>query len=359
MKKTAGLLFFLVLFYAYAQRVQDNPEQPLSKDHGRTLRLTEVIRIDGEGEGYYFNGANELLVDLSGNIYIRDVWSSRQRAHLPVFSSDGRFIKDLYRHGEGPGEIASAYDFALSGSKIYIFDYSKRKIVEMNIDGTFIQEFKVESESFNELIGVFEDWLVFLRTINPYERRTSRLYDVKNVVAFISKAGQKEKDFYTFLNQQFFISSAQGGGGMSWDPFISVMGDDGQLFVCSSQEYCIEVLDLKTGKIAVRMKRKYPRVRYEMKDWEPKFISKYNAPKKRFEPDIEALFYDRGQIWVQTSKKEEGKGQLFDVFDLKGRFLDSFFIPIKGRIVKIDGDFLFAAEADKDFLPYVAKYRID
>ena len=316
------------------------------------------MRIDGQGKEYYFNGANELLIDLSGNIYLRDFWSSRQRAHLPVFSSDGRFIKDLYRQGEGPGEIASAYDFALSESKIYILDYSKRKIVEMDNDGAFIQEFRLESDSVNELIGAFEEWLVVLRKVNPYERRTSRLYDVENVIVFVSKDGRKEKNCHIFLNQEFFISSAQGGGGMGWDPFIAAMGD-GKLFVNSSQEYRIEVLDLKTERITARIKMKYRRVRHEMQDWERKFISKFNAPKKRFEPDIEALFYDRDRIWVQTSRKEEDKGQLFDIFDTEGRFLDSFYIPIKGRIVKIDGEFLFSAEADKDLLPYVVKYRID
>lgn len=348
----------MTFFYPYAQQVQDHPKQPQIQKPGRVLNLTPVMRIDGQGKEYYFNGANELLIDLSGNIYLRDFWSSRQRAHLPVFSSDGRFIKDLYRQGEGPGEIASAYDFALSESKIYILDYSKRKIVEMDNDGAFIQEFRLESDSVNELIGAFEEWLVVLRKVNPYERRTSRLYDVENVIVFVSKDGRKEKNCHIFLNQEFFISSAQGGGGMGWDPFIAAMGD-GKLFVNSSQEYRIEVLDLKTERITARIKMKYRRVRHEMQDWERKFISKFNAPKKRFEPDIEALFYDRDRIWVQTSRKEEDKGQLFDIFDTEGRFLDSFYIPIKGRIVKIDGEFLFSAEADKDLLPYVVKYRID
>jgi len=357
--KRAFILFFLVIvFSAFAQHVRENSERPPNENHGRVLHLTEILRIGGEGEDYYFIGANGLQTDRAGNIYIRDVWTSRQRAHLPVFSPEGRFLRDLYRQGEGPGEIASSYDFALSGSEIYVYDYSKKKIMVMDGEGSLIREFKFESESVGDLIGLYEDWLVFMRKNNPHERKTSSLYDVENVIVFVSKDGRKEENFHVFIHQQFFISLAQGGGSMNWDPFICILGD-GKLFVNATQEYLVEVLDLKSGEIAARFNRKYDRVRYEPTEWEQKFISQHNAPKKRFVPDIEALYYNRGQLWVQTSREEEGRGRLFDVFDLEGKYLDSFYVPIKGRILKIDGDILYTAEEDEDFLPSVVKYRID
>lgn len=357
MKKIAFLLFFLVLVSLNAQNIIENPKTPLNKNAGRVLKLEEVMRIDGEGEGYYYNGVNELRIDNSGNIYICDSWSSRQRAHLPKFSPDGKFLKDLYKQGEGPGEIQSSYDFAVSTLEVFVYDNMRRKIIVMDEDGEFIKEFKPKSESLNELIGTFEDWLVFMRQINPYERKTSRLYDVKNVIVFISKDGEREKDIHTFLSKQFYISNAQGGGGMGWDPFIFVKGNN-KLYVCFSREYLIEVLDLKTGEITTRFKRKYPRVKHEMRDWEKQFISKYDAPKKKFESDIKELFYDKGYLWIKTSTEDKEKGSLFDLFDSEGRYLDSFFINIKGRIKKIDGDFLYSSEADENDLPYVVKYRI-
>ena len=358
MKKTAVLLYFLVFFSLYAQQVQDNPEKPQNENPGRIIKLTEVMHIKSEGEDYFYSSANKLLIDLSGNIYLRDFWSSRQRAHLPVFSPDGRFLKDLYKQGEGPGEIASGYDFSLSESRVFVYDYSKRKIIVMEHDGTFLEEFKPASGSSMTLVGTFENWLVFTREDMPSERKTSRLYDKKNVIVFVSMDGKIEKDSFTLMNKEFLISPAQGGGMMFWDPFISVIGD-GKLFVSSSQEYLVEVLDLKTGKITARMKRKYSRVRHVMQDWEPRFISQFNAPKRRFEPDIEALFYAQGQLWVHTSREEDDKGQLFDVFDSEGHFLDSFYIPLKGRIVRIEDDFIFSVERDEDLLPYVVKYSID
>jgi hypothetical protein len=274
------------------------------------------------------------------------------------FSPDGKFSKDLYKQGEGPGEIQSAYGFSLNGSEVFVYDYMKRKIIVMDMEGNFKTEFKITSGRFNEFIGVFEDWLVFMRKDTPFERKTSKLYDVKEVIVFLSKDGQKENDFYSFLSEEFYVSQALGGGGMSWDPFMAAMGDS-KLFVCHSREYLIEVLDLNTGEITARFNRKYPRVRHEMREYEKKFIAKYNAPNKKFDIDVIDLFYNQGHLWIKTSTEDEKKGFLFDVFDAKGQFLDSFYINIKGRILKIDGDFLYAAESDEEDLPLIVKYRIN
>ncbi len=358
MKKILPLLFFLAITTLTAQQIIDNDKTPQNKNAGRVLKLEEALRIDGEGENYYYNGVVNLQIDASGNIYINDAWSSNTRAHLVKFSPEGRFLKDLFRQGEGPGEIQSAYNFALSDKKVYVYDYMKRKIIVMEEDGTFVREFKTKSDSFNDFIGIFEDWLVFTRKDTPFERKTSRLYDVNNVIVFISKDGQTEKDFYTFTNQLFVISSAQGGGMMNWDPFMAKIGD-GKLYVCSSQEYLIEVLDLKTGQITSRFRRSYARKKHEMREFEKKFISKYSAPKRRFDNDIRELFYDGGFLWIKTSTEMEDKGQMFDVFDTNGRFLDSFFINTNGRIVKIDGDFIYSSETDEDDLPYLMKYKIN
>lgn len=351
------MLLCVVLAVAFAQEVIENTKTPLNESAGRVLKLEEEFRIESEGEGYFFDAARKLQLDESGNIYLCDSWSSRQRSHLLKFSPEGKFLKDLKRQGEGPGEIQSSYDFVLGKSEVYLFDRMKRKVVVLDHEGKFKREFKPESGSIDELVGVFEEWLVFWRDDNPTERKTSRLYDVKNVIQFVSKDGQVKKDFYTFINQQFFVSPAQGGGWMNWDPFVIVMGDN-RLFVCRSSEYLIEVLDLASGEIETRFRRKFTRVGHEQEKWEKDFVSRFNAPKKRFDHDVEDLLYDRGRLCVKTSIEDREKGVLFDLFDRKGQFLDSFFINLHGRVLRIDGDFLYVAESDEDELPLVVKYRI-
>jgi hypothetical protein len=338
-------------------QVRENPRKSVHPDAGRVLKLVEVMRIRSEGEGYFFTGVRDLEIDRAGNFYVCDSWSSARKSHLMKFSPEGRFIKDLYRQGEGPGEILSMYDFALSGSELYLYDKMKRKIIVMDTDGDFKAEFKKETSPFSDLLGVWGDWLVFLREGHPSERKKSRLYDVKNAIILFSKDGKTEKELCAFTNQMFYISLAQGGGGMSWDPFHTVIGGD-QMFVCTTQNYEIQVLDLATAKVFSSFKRDYPRVGHIAKDWEKKFASQYSAPKREHENDVKDLSFGEGLLWVRTSTESKEKGFLYDLFDANGRFVDSFFVNLRGGVLKIDGNFLFASISDENDLPLLVKCRI-
>jgi hypothetical protein len=340
------------------QELIENPEKPEHSDPGRVIALSEVLRIPGEGEGYYHNGVNEMECDEQGNIYFHDFWSSNQRAHLLKFTAEGNFVGDFYRQGEGPGEVQSALDFVLSGDQLVVYDYTRDKIIEMALDGTFRREFKREASGLNDVIGIHRDRMVGMKRVWPTERKQTKLYDMKNVIILVGLDGSRETVLHTFINQMFLIGFGQGGGMMSWDPFISVLGD-GKLFVCRTREYGIEVLDLNTGNITSRFTRRYRRVRHEIREWEEKFKKKYNAPEKKYESDIRGLLFDGERLWVKTSTTDPEKGALFDVFDAQGQFEDSFFIPTKGEVVLVQGDFLFASERDEEELPSVVKYRID
>jgi hypothetical protein len=357
MKRWIPCSLVLLLISSAIPQVRENPKHPLHPNPGRVLNFVEVLKIKGEGEGYYFEGARDLEIDRAGNLYICDSWSSARKAHLPKFSPEGKFVKDLYRQGEGPGEILSAYDFVLSGPDVFLFDLMKRKIVVLDSDGNFKAEFKKATSPFGELIGVSGDWIVFLRSERPTEIKTSQLYEKKSVIVFVSKDGKTEKEFYTFANQEFFISLAQGGGSMNWDPFTTTIGDD-RMYVSSTQQYKIQVLDLKTAKIVSSFKRDYPRVEHVPQDWEKKFASQFNAPKRYYENDISDLSFAGGLLWVRTSTESKEKGALYDLFDVSGRFVDSFYVNIRGRVLKVDGKFLYASIADENDLPLLVKYRI-
>ena len=229
--------------FAMGQELIKNPRKPEHPDPGRVLKLTEVLRIPGEGEGYYSNGVNKLDSDRQGNIYFHDFWSSNQRVHLLKFSADGRFLGDFCRRGEGPGEVQSALDFVLDEERLFVYDYMRNKLIEMTLDGTFKREFKREGSGFNEVIGRHGEWLVGMKTVWPVERKQTKMYDMQNVITLVDLDGSRENELYTFVNQAFVIGLGQGGGGMSWYPFISVIGE-GKLYVCSMREYGIEALDL-------------------------------------------------------------------------------------------------------------------
>jgi hypothetical protein len=355
-----GVLAVSIIFLSIlcpAQEIITNPAKPLNEKPGRILKLIEVLRIKGEGKGYFFNSPREFQIISNGNLVFSDSWTSRQRAHLMMFSPGGDFLNDVLKVGEGPGEIQSGFDFSASDSEVFLYDFAKRKVVVINMKGDFIKEWSNKDERFEELIGVYGERIVARKTIRPTERKKSRLYEEKDVLLSVAIDGESMKDIFTFTKQKFYISPSQGGGMMHWDPFISTIGK-GKIFVCNSREYSIEVLDLESRRITHRFSREYEQVEHQKEDWEDKFVKDYKAPRIRFEQDIEALFDNEGMLWVRTSTLDDEKGTLFDIFNHSGIYTDSFYIGIKGRVLSVDGDFVYISERDEDYLPYIVKYKI-
>ncbi|MCJ7581151.1 MAG: hypothetical protein MUP98_11540, partial [Candidatus Aminicenantes bacterium] len=85
---------------------------------------------------------------------------------------------------------------------------------------------------------------------------------------------------------------------------------------------------------------------------------KYPVPEMEFLNDVQNLFIFDDKLWVQTSTKEDKKGQLIDVYNFEGEFVDSFYIRLNGSLVAAHKDCIFVREKDEDELFSVVKYRV-
>lgn len=367
MKKFVLLFSFLLIFNSiiYAQEVIENPEKPLSKNAGRTLTLIEKLRITDQPEAFYFSSVGDIKITQDGHIYIADFWGN----NFIKFSPNGEFLKNLYRKGEGPGEIRQYFGYSLSLNYIYIYDYIAGKIIVIDHEGKFLSEFKLETGRYSDFLGIHQDWLVFIKDVwpPPIERKTSHLHEIKRKIIRLSKDGKTSKENYLFSHKIFLVApshskkplgipidilengSSFGGGGMSWDPFDSVLDvNSGYLYVSCAREYMIHILDLNNGEIIRSFKRKYKRVRHEMSQEEEDYIKKYNAPRKKYKEDIERLHLYNGLLWVETSTKDEKRGIMIDVFNNKGQFLDNFYLAFDGYLESVQDNFIFIVKTDEE-----------
>lgn len=359
MKQLSSLFIILLLFifFVSAQDVIENPEKPLNKKAGRVLKLKEELRITDENGDFYFRSPSNLKISKDGSIFIADSYGN----NFLKFSSDGKFLKNLYRKGEGPGEIQDYFDYALSEKEIYVYDYVKRKLIEMSDNGDLIDEIKFQTEPFSDLYGIYGGRLIFSnRSYPPHEdRTTSRLYENQNVIILLSTDGKERRESHVFPNKMFYVASSLGGGAMSWAPFDAAFDEKtGNLYVLCTREYMIHVLDLNKNRVIRSFNRKYKRVNYEMREGEEDFIKKYNAPRKKYKNDIEALYLNRGLLLVVTSTKNTEKGLMIDVFDGKGQFVDNFFIDVKGSIIAVYNDSIFVVDTDENENYVIKKFKI-
>lgn len=361
MKKLISILLFFFIFTSviYVQEIIENPEKPSNKNALRVINLKEVFRINDRSGDFYFKmieNLGNLKVAPDGTFLISDV------NQLLKFSPQGKLVKNLLKIGEGPGEMPSRrypHDIYLTQNDIYLYDGNRRKIVHTDMQGTLIEEIKLEVEGAGPLYsfyGLSGDEFIFIHQENVrFNMKSAEFYDLEMSIILISRDGTKMNKILIFPTKMF----GAPGYGMGWAPFEAVIDlNNQQIFVYHTCEYRIVQADLEEGRTIKSFNRRYPRVKHVTKEWEKERIKKYNAPKRIYENDIKRLFLNKGLLWIETSTKDAEKGHLIDVFDREGRYIDCFYLPIIGLLKAVRDDSIFVVEKDADENLQIVKYEI-
>ena len=93
-------VLFLLLFTS-AQELVENPEKPQHPKAGRVLKVEKIFRITDESGEFYFKYPYLIKVAYDDSIFIKDT------SQLLRFDKNGRFIRNYFVKGQGPGEFNS------------------------------------------------------------------------------------------------------------------------------------------------------------------------------------------------------------------------------------------------------------
>jgi hypothetical protein len=352
MKKYMLLLlsFLLINGQLLAQESIENPAIPLNRNAGRTLELETEYEIRDDSGEFYFRWPTKFCLDSQGCLYILD------EDQLLQFSPEGKFIKNLYKKGQGPGEISSRFQmvsYFISDDKLYIYD-GVAKIITMDREGNLVKEIKQTAGRFFELLGLSEEGF-YLRYQTPVPRGNPGFKEIENQIHLVSFDGSSSEKIIGSTSRVYSGPSF----GMDWDKYMHRFSqNDGSLYVSHSCEYKIIRSDLAARKKVISFNRDYPRVKYVMPDHLKSFYKKYDPPKKKFENDVSGLFLCNDNLWVQTSTSDNKKGILFDVFDSQGRYVDNFYLKLNGNLMLTDGDHIYVTERDEEENISIKKYVI-
>ena len=356
MKKGVGT--FLVVLVGWLSvcalgfgQIIENPTKPTAKNAGRVLGLSEVWRITDKGGEFYFQGPRGLQIAFDGTIFVAD------EKEFLKFSADGRFLKNIYRGGQGPGEISGTFFHQIQGRELFIQDLNSWRLWRSDFDGIFQEQIDLKKMDPGYMIGVVPEGFLFQRVIwPPRSEWTGRLVDVPCVVDFHPKDGSEIREVARFHTKAFL----SGRSATSWDSRINVISPDRKLlYAYFGRDYLIEVVDLAAGKIIKRFRRTYPKLPHEEGRWEADSRKKNGFPKIEYETDIWGLYPTGGKIWVATSTVDKANGRLIDVFDRDGRFSDSFSLGAGRSLMAVSDDFLLCQETSEDETVTIVKYRID
>ncbi len=345
------LLFTLVMllpFSLFSQATIRNPGKPLRSDAGRILKVEEVFRITDKSGKFFFTRPSGLQVAEDESIFLTD------EDQFLKFSSDGKYLKNIFKKGQGPGEIAGAFFYYhLKGETIFIYDPMNSKIISMDQEGNLIEEFRLTAR-YPQFIGLWEDKLIFTKYFWPaMEEQTGKVFNIPGKILFVSREGNIVDECPGIPMKRFLHPNLS----VRIPVLATQISEDGKFcFIGDPDEYMVSVLDLEKLEFIRKFKREYPRVRRQKRETPPRPSIK--IPEIQYESDIVDLYNFKGNLWIETSTNDAEKGTLYDVFNREGQYIDCFWLNVGGSLMTTHGDFLFVREQDEDGSMSIVKYRV-
>jgi hypothetical protein len=354
MRKGLPLLSVFILLLsipsASVGQIIENPSKPRAKDAGRVLKLTEVWRITDEGGDFYFQAPRNLQTATDGSIFITD------NDEFLRFSADGKFIGNIFKKGQGPGEIGGSFMYFIQGPDVFIQDLNSWRFWRADFNGVFQEQIVIKNKDISVLIGVVPDGFLFIRMVwPPRSEWTGRMLEVLHSVESFAEGSSDRRDIATFKTNAFLSPRS----ATNWDSSITALSPDGKsLYAFFGREYQIEIVNLDSSPVVKRFRRTYPRVPHVEKSWESESRKKNGYPKIEYEADIKGLYPIEGRVWVETSTEDKIKGRLIDVFDKDGHFIDGFYLGPGRSLMAVREGYIFCQEKNEDETITIVKYRI-
>ena len=368
MKNIRILFLMLVIMTGYGIRMDGGePKSPGNADKGRVLNMEEVMRIEDGQDDYYFKSPHKIQVGPDGSIYVLD------DDQFLKFGPDGKFIKNLCKVGQGPGEFDGIYDYVITNDTLVVLQRQPDKIVLMTHDGKFIREFRPKTPT-HKLFAVHGGLYITAHSSSPRLDKVGDepvFSDVFWTLGYVSEDKETEEPDVQF--QTRWYAKRIGGRALIANhigEFIAKPYKDKYLIICHTEEYGLKLFNINTKKIEKDFNREYRRVRCT-KDGSGRTEIRPEvfklAPPVEHLNDIQQMFIRDENILIMTSTVDPRKGLLFDVFNIQGEYSDSFFLPLKQAVkaealedlpVAIQGDYFYIVEYDEDEIPSIVKYRM-
>jgi len=321
------LTLFLTIAGISGQNLRQVGEVQADSERERIVLLDEVLRIHDNRRDIIFKNPRRFTLLDDGSILFMD------HPYLYRYDENGEFLFRIFKLGSGPGESKRPDDYYFDGESIYIYSWIPPKIMEFDLDGSFIKESEAPDNTF-VYVGYIDGKIYGIRDEIRYSEFIKRegFFDTPFTIYEISSDFKKQTQIFDIPVQHYIKNSHWWRRVM-----FTVVPYEHYLFILRTSEYQVDKLDLQTGEIERTIKRPYERIKSQEDESIPDFYKQ--APKNLLPPPFEYVWdiwwiqAANNSLYVFTSTLKEGN-RLIDVFDMEGNYIDCFFLQFPENNMK-------------------------
>jgi hypothetical protein len=294
--------------------------------------LKETLRITEQSGTFFFASPEMPHIDDLGFIWVAD------QDQLLLFSPEGKFIRNFFKKGQGPGELTNVSGFIPERNRVLVFNRYPHKVIAFDRDGRILQETSISQMlGHANLLGSWRGRYYFLREYFQSTGGKAIFLDIP--VRLLSAAlGEAEARVDgPWFPKRYFVRDT------SWIKNVNFVqiaeADETRFLIASNGNYEIHRLDLERMEISSFIRREYRKVKIRP-EWKTS-RDQFRAPSqtlsgselKVFEhemlDDVQKIWVSGDKIWVLTSTFDEANRLArVDLYDLMGKFLGSLMMPL-------------------------------
>lgn len=329
-----------------------NPIQP--RDGVVTPKLTELWSVGGEDDpqGDLINRPFEIRLAADGTVYVLD-WGD---VCIRVFDANGKFLRQVGRKGQGPGEFDTPFYFDVDGAgRIHVVDMRSLRVTRFDAAGKYESSFRLEKSSSQ--IKVDAQGRIFCGESSTGEPElTSEFKIVQRMLTIVRYGadGRNPARIGPFRSEKMIMKAMAGGGVMSgsspYAPQASwALGPDGRLWIGQNETYEMGVYD-PDGKPLFRFGREYKPLKSKVFERiAPE--NRKNSVNTEFYPAYapDPFFDESGNAWLRLFRNEDkAEPHRYDVFSPQGVYLKQVVLPCRIYQVR-NGKMIAVVETEEGF----------
>ena len=203
-------------------RIRNKGNGIYGKDIKKKISFKEILSIGvEEGLDYLMFGNNiKIDVDNDQNIYVLDSQNSR----VLKFDKNGKFLWQVGRKGQGPGEFGFAEDLIITENELIVAESTRIHYFDKN--GNFKKTYRVE-KPIKDIIACSDNQIIASLLITG---------QVGVGCAFFTKEGKLIRIFKSQLGKKIFEDRGKGKAKLIWGGgYVNIFKNN--IYICLPEKY--------------------------------------------------------------------------------------------------------------------------